>query len=86
MPGMDRTGPLGNGPVGRGMGPCSGSNVPAFWGRGKRFLRGGGVGPGLCLGDIPAPERASLEVWRDALKAKLEWVEKRLEILRQAEK
>ncbi len=33
MPGMDGTGPLGNGPIGRGMGPCFGEQG----GRGRGF-------------------------------------------------
>jgi len=27
MPGFDRTGPLGTGPIGRGLGPCGGGGV-----------------------------------------------------------
>ena len=32
MPGMDKTGPLGTGPIGRGLGPCGGGQL----GRGRR--------------------------------------------------
>lgn len=42
MPGMDNTGPFGNGPVGRGLGRCRGGQ--AGWGRGRGFRRGGGAG------------------------------------------
>lgn len=38
MPGFDNTGPAGNGPNGRGMGPCGGGQ--ASWGRGGAFGRG----------------------------------------------
>lgn len=48
MPGGDRTGPMGMGPMtGRGAGYCGGAAVPGFmnvgWGRGG-FGRGGGRG------------------------------------------
>ena len=42
MPGMDNTGPLGTGPVGRGQGPCRGEQDGR--GRGRGFRRGGGAG------------------------------------------
>lgn len=48
MPGGDRTGPAGMGPMtGRGAGVCAGFNVPGFRNRGFGFLgrgRGGGGG------------------------------------------
>ena len=53
MPGGDRTGPIGAGPMtGRGAGYCAGYPVPGFadgvWGRGFRnggaWSRGGGFG------------------------------------------
>lgn len=49
MPGGDRTGPLGQGPLtGRGAGFCRGADVPGFanagYGRGFGFGRGGGRG------------------------------------------
>jgi len=53
MPGGDRTGPTGNGPLsGRGMGYCKGYDVPGYmnpgvnqgFGRGRRFGRGMGRG------------------------------------------
>lgn len=56
MPGGDRTGPAGYGPMsGRGMGYCAGYPNPGFtrgwgrgfgggWGRGRGFGRGGGRG------------------------------------------
>ena len=57
MPAGDGTGPLGMGPVGRGMGYCAGRSAPgwvgpgsgrAFWGRGtyRRADRSGGPGFG----------------------------------------
>ena len=53
MPGGDRTGPSGNGPLtGRGMGYCKGEDVPGYmnpevnqgFGRGRRSGRGMGRG------------------------------------------
>ena len=56
MPGGDRTGPMGAGPMtGRGAGFCAGYNVPGFanpvGGRGLGFGRGrGGFGRGFGRG------------------------------------
>jgi uncharacterized protein DUF5320 len=46
MPGGDRTGPLGQGPMtGRGMGYCAGNSASGFaGGAGGRGFRGGGRG------------------------------------------
>jgi hypothetical protein len=52
MPGGDRSGPMGMGPMtGRGMGYCGGYDAPGWanWGPGRRFAgrgRRGGFGPG----------------------------------------
>ena len=59
MPGGDRTGPLGYGPMtGRRMGYCAGYQAPGYWqfgpgfgfGRGAGFGRGFGRGLGLGMG------------------------------------
>lgn len=57
MPGGDRTGPAGMGPMtGRGAGYCAGYDVPGTMnavpggGRGMAWGRGGGFGRGLGLG------------------------------------
>ena len=56
MPGGDRTGPVGRGPMsGRGLGYCAGYNSPGFTkgvprGRGYGFGRGFGRGWGRGLG------------------------------------
>lgn len=42
MPGMDKTGPFGNGPMGKGLGPCGGGQGGR--GKGRGFRRGGGAG------------------------------------------
>jgi hypothetical protein len=41
MPGMDKTGPSGTGPNGRGMGPCGGG-IPSRQGAGRGMGRGRG--------------------------------------------
>lgn len=86
MPGLDRTGPLGTGPAGRGMGPCNRGGIASWQRRGGRFSRGSGAGMGLRFCEVLDQERTSLEAWRDFLKLRLEWVEKRLEAFRQPEK
>lgn len=55
MPGGDRTGPAGMGPMtGRAAGFCTGNNVPGFAnpvaGRGFGFGRGFGMGRGMGFG------------------------------------
>ena len=64
MPAMDKTGPFGTGPHGRGMGPCQQGNASPQdkkwsgrngWGRGQsqgqgRGGRGFGRGRGRCCG------------------------------------
>jgi len=53
MPGGDRTGPMGAGPMtGRGAGYCAGYNMPGYmnpvWG--NNYARGGGFGRGFGRG------------------------------------
>mgnify|MGYP002339301101 CR=1 FL=1 len=68
MPGGDRTGPMGMGPMsGRGAGFCAGFNQPGAmtpgfgcrggFGRGRGFGRGFGPGPGMgrFRGMMPEP-------------------------------
>lgn len=55
MPGGDRTGPMGAGPMtGRGFGFCAGSGQPGYasggWGRGMGRGRGFGRGRGMGWG------------------------------------
>lgn len=84
MPGMDKTGPLGTGLVGRGMGPCGGglASQRGFGrGMGKGFQRGGGLGwcstPTISVEE----EKAILEQRKSWLKTQAEAVEKQLENL-----
>ena len=65
MPGGNRTGPLGYGPMtGRRMGYCSGSQGPGYWhpGPGLGYGRGLGLGLGRGLGRGPGLGRA--QGWR----------------------
>lgn len=69
MPGYDRTGPQGSGPMtGRGLGPC---------GRGFGFRRGfgrgfgGGFGRGFGFWDYSEPASLSLSDQKKILEAEL---------------
>jgi len=84
MPGRDRTGPLGTGPIGRGMGPCGGGLAfqrGGGWGMGRGLRRGGGFG--WCSTPIVSAdeEKTFLEERKNWLKAQIEAVEKQLENL-----
>ena len=100
MPGGDRTGPLGAGPrSGRGMGYCSGYNLPGFAtpGAGFRgwlgFRRGGGgrgwrhrffaTGIPGWVPPTPEQETADLKAQADWLKGQLDAIQKRIEELEQ---
>lgn len=50
MPAMDKTGPFGNGPHGRGMGPCQQGNASPQSQRGGRNGLGRGQGQGQGRG------------------------------------
>ena len=78
MPGMDRTGPLGTGPIGRGMGPCRGGQ--ANWGRGRGFARGFGMGWGVNAMPLTAEEeKQALEQQKNWLETQLGAVSERLQ-------
>ena len=81
MPGMDKTGPTGTGPIGRGFGPCSGGT--AGRGRGGRgYGRGGGAGWGNWAANIsPEDEKGLLEKEMTWLELQLEAAKNRLEKL-----
>jgi hypothetical protein len=81
MPGFDKTGPFGNGPYGRGLGPCGSVNAAPF-GRRRIFGFGrGGFGwrrnswPALS----PEEETASLEQEKKWLESLLSDIDQRLE-------
>ena len=73
MPGMDQTGPMGQGPMtGRGLGPCGRGAGPGFrrgFGRGVR--RGFGVGSGAYY----EPEPLSKEQQKRILEEEAEDLE-----------
>ena len=75
MPGMDRTGPLGTGPIGRGLGPCGGGQ--AGWGRGRGFRRGGGMGWDMV------PATLSPEDEKKYLEQRKVWLESQLSTIKQ---
>jgi hypothetical protein len=74
MSGMDRTGPLGTGPIGRGRGPCRGGDLTAWFG-GRGFRRGGGMGWGM------APIAFSAEDPKGFLDRQKEWLETQLDAI-----
>ena len=88
MPGMDRTGPYGTGPMGRGMGPCGGgvaSQRGNGRGMGRGFRRGGGFGWCSTPGVSTDEEKTHLEECKNWLKTQIEAVEKQLETLNKPE-
>lgn len=98
MPGGDRTGPLGAGPrTGRGMGYCSGSNLPGYTNAAADFSSRFGIGnrgrgrgwrnrfyaTGIPGWVSPTAEQetANLKAQADSLKAQLDAIQKRIEEL-----
>jgi hypothetical protein len=94
MPGFDRSGPMGDGPMtGGGFGRCSGMNVPAGgfgrgMGRGRNCARRGGTfsqfgrGRGFGFAAGPAREPGSLaENEVNYLKAEAQQLERYLQSL-----
>ena len=82
MPGMDKTGPIGTGPVGRGLGPCG--DGYAFWrrrnwGMGRGFRWGTGRGWAFSVPISKEEEKARLENHKSWLQTQMEEVEKMLE-------
>jgi len=72
MLGMDKTGPAGTGPIGRGLGPCGGGTA----GRG-RGGRGYGLGGGF--GQNFRSQNLTPEVEKELLKKEKIWLETQLE-------
>ena len=80
MPGMDKTGPLGTGPIGRGMGPCGGGQ--AARGRGRGFRLGGGAGWGVVSTALsPDEEKGIIEQRKGWLETQLAAITQRLHAL-----
>ncbi len=73
MPRFDGTGPMGTGPIGRGMGPCGGSQAR---GRGRGFVRGNF---GWDMGQSTAPQPETKEV----MEQRKAWLEKQLAAISQ---
>ena len=68
MPRFDGTGPMGTGPIGRGMDPCGGGQSR---GRGRGFGRGNF---GWDMGQSTAPQPETKEV----MEQRKTWLEKQL--------
>ncbi len=96
MPGGDRTGPQGAGPrTGRGMGYCSGYDLPGFGNPPAMAWRGSGrMGAGRgwrhrfyatgipgWMPPTPEQEAADLKAQADLLKTQLDAIQKRIEAL-----
>lgn len=78
MPGIDGTGPMGNGPFGRGMGPCGNGQVAQ--GRGCGFGRRNRSGGNPILTSFtPDEARGYLEQQKERLVAQLEKINKKLQ-------
>jgi len=88
MPGQDRTGPMGQGPLtGRGFGPCGpGFGMRRGFGRGFGFGRGMGFGRGFCYAApaalTEAEEKKILEAEMKEIEAEKQEIEKRLKELK----
>lgn len=79
MPGFDKTGPLGTGPIGRGLGPCGGGQ--AFQGCGRGFRRGGGFRWQTTQSPLPSDEEIGLlESQLDTISRRLQELQKNKEI------
>jgi hypothetical protein len=83
MPRMNGTGPLGTGPIGRRMGPCSGqgfedmNQMQSGMGMGRR--RGRGRGWGGFFQPYPvseAQDKTFLEQRKSWLQSQIEWINK----------
>ncbi len=88
MPGMDKTGPFGTGPIGRGMGPCGGglaSQRGNARGMGRGFRLGGGFGWRSTPVASASEEKTLLEERKNWLKTQIETVERQLENLNKPE-
>jgi len=86
MPGQDRTGPMGQGPLtGRGFGPC-GYGMRRGFGRGFGFGRGMGFGRGFCYAApaalTEAEEKKILEAELNEIEAEKQEIAKRLKELK----
>jgi hypothetical protein len=78
---MDKTGPLGTGPMGRGMGPCAGDATTKRWngrGMGRGYRRGGGFGWRSTQLVTMDEEKAVLEERKSWLEFQVEAITQRL--------
>jgi hypothetical protein len=79
MPFMDGTGPLGNGPVGRGRGKCVGARGGFGQGAGSGRGTGRGMGLGQRRANGPARgQRAILEQQAGFIERQLDRIKRRV--------
>ncbi len=79
MPGFDRTGPQGQGPVtGRGFGPCGGRGFGMGFGRGRGYGRGLGRYFGWNAPQTKEEKVEDLQAYKKALQEEIEEAEKEL--------
>lgn len=74
MPAFDGSGPMGTGPIGRGMGPCG--NGSAWRVRGRGFFRAG-AGFGMRQFDVPVSGQ------KDLLQQQQNWLQTQLNTINQ---
>lgn len=79
MPGMDKTGPLGTGPIGRGLGPC-GSGQLGRCRRGNLVGGRNGWGRGLTFA-AQRDEKEILQQQKNVLEDQLSKINQHLEDL-----
>lgn len=85
MPSMDRTGPFGTGPIGRGRGVCQQADDGGFAGRGRgRGGRRGGFGNGRggFRGTGSAPAQLSSTQEAEQIEQQISALQTRLNHLR----
>jgi hypothetical protein len=89
MPGMDKTGPLGTGTIGRGMGPCGGGEAAQRggrmgMGRGRGFRQGGQFGWEMTPTPLsPDEEKGMLEQQKSLLEKQLTAITQRQQELKE---
>ncbi len=72
MPAFDKTGPIGTGPTGRGLGPCGGAH--SWRGRGRGYFR---AGFGMGRAELPFSEQ------REDLRRQQSWLQTQLDAVKQ---
>ena len=87
MPGMDGTGPLGNGRPGKGLGPCARTGIGRSFGRrfrGRLRCRGGVniAAQPTGISECYSYDKKTLEAKRAELEEQLQWINEQLQNLK----